>query len=139
MSRYQSAAIALDFVSDNMDALLRQTLRFVPQEQVHLLHVVRLTGCNEGDGFEASGLEQEYWRCDAQIKSMGQAAGIPPDRQSLLVGPVTERISEFVTHQGVGLLVLGRLDENDPGNYPIDVLSGALHSANCDLLIVDSA
>ncbi len=135
MGRYNTAAVALDFMHDD-DAMISHALRLVPGDQVHLVHVVRMSGCPEPDEFEASCMEQEYFRCQSQLEEMGNASGIPKERQALLVGPVTERISKYVNTHGIDLLIIGNLTPLNATNYPVDVLSGALHSANCDLLVV---
>ncbi len=135
-SRYRSAAIALDFYYNDPEKLFAHAGRLVPVDSIHLLHIVRLDQCHDHRSFDPSCLEQEYWRCDKQLKDTGAALRIPEDRQALMIGSATNQISDYVKREQLDLLILGAIEEHQSDLYPIDVISGALHSVNTDLLII---
>ncbi|MFT7651715.1 MAG: nucleotide-binding universal stress UspA family protein [Candidatus Azotimanducaceae bacterium] len=140
--KHKSAAVALDFIHSNSNKLVEHARRLVPNEQLHLIHVVSLNGCYSGTTFEPSCMEQEYWLCDAQLKEVGDELGIPLERQTLLVGSIHNLIAEYVEHCEIDLLVLGSASalrergEKKREDYPIDAIARALYRTRCDLLQV---
>jgi nucleotide-binding universal stress UspA family protein len=136
MSCYKRGAVALDFKTGNAQALFAQAREMVTEDQLYLVHAVRLEGARHDLDFDVGSLEAEYWKCETYLSQWGDEFNIPKSRQMLLVGPIAQRINEFVRDHGVEVLVMGAEEEASAAAYPIDVASGVMANAQCDLLLI---
>ncbi len=136
MSKYRRCAIALDLVNNDPRRLYERAVCLVEEAGLYLVHIVTMDACETSGEFDPACLEQEYWRSDAQLKRCGEDLNVPLHRQALLLGAVGSRLGDFVKDQDISLLVLGTSHGADSASYPVDVLSGALFAADCDLLMV---
>ncbi len=136
--RYTTGDVAIEFKEDVNDSIIARAQRLIANDGLYLVHVVSLEACHTDHGFEPACMEQEYWRCEEQLRAVGNRFDIPPQRQVLIVGSIQEQIANFIERAKIELLILGATNDEDI-EYPIDVICGALLRTHCDLLTVRTA
>lgn len=132
--RYRRVGVAVDLKQTDPDRLIERTMRLTGEGELYLLHVLRLYDCARLDGFESSCVEQEYYRAHTALDELAERFAIEKSRCCLIVGPIFESIRDFVADNELDLLVVG--EDKELEMAPLDVVSGAVNAADCDLLLV---
>lgn len=140
MSDYKSVLIALELNKESDQRLVDKAKAFIEAGvDVSLVHSVEhMTSYGAAYGVAAGIDVEEALReeADAQIKVVGSALSIAPERQFVKVGPAKFVILEEAKAHHCDLIVVG-----SHGRHGVRLLLGStanavLHGAECDVLAV---
>lgn len=134
--RYAEVAVAVDAHYTDPRRLMNRARCLTVENAVSLLNVLRIGDCISQERFTEGGVEEAYYRAEAQMRDYGEKFAVPRDKQNLVVGSLEEALRSLAQKHGVNLFVMGDHVDGDGASVPMDALSGALCATDCDILVV---
>ena len=144
MSKYKRILLALDLKPEDDEHVSNQAITLAGAEgaEVNLIHVVEpIYSYGIPPGTES---KFDQWQTELessakeQMERIGQKLAVPPERQYIAVGQIKRQLLRTAEQVDADLIVVG-----SHARYGLsalfmgDTADDMLHSANCDVLVVN--
>ena len=138
MSEYKKVLVAVDLSAES-NTVLEKARAIAGDTMLSLVHVVEpLAYAYGGDiPMDLTEVQQQLQQqAKVQLEKLGHKAGIPMDRQHVLMGQPTAEIHRLAAESECDLIVLGSHGRKGLALLLGSTANGVLHGARCDVLAV---